>query len=140
MSRDSPSRIYVGKLDRDVRERDLEDLFRKYGHIRNIDMKNGFAFVVSLSLSLSLSLSPSLSLSLSLSLSPSPPPPFLSRALNLSRPRERIPSFYTPLFAPDTGDRRRPTQPARVQPAPTCSEANRRGPEAWRRRRAVLAE
>eukprot|EP00462_Mataza_sp_D1_P002235 CAMPEP_0175100704 /NCGR_PEP_ID=MMETSP0086_2-20121207/7289_1 /TAXON_ID=136419 /ORGANISM="Unknown Unknown, Strain D1" /LENGTH=219 /DNA_ID=CAMNT_0016374953 /DNA_START=32 /DNA_END=693 /DNA_ORIENTATION=+ len=45
MSRDSPSRIYVGKLDRDVRERDLEDLFRKYGHIRNIDMKNGFAFV-----------------------------------------------------------------------------------------------
>ncbi|XP_076802051.1 serine/arginine-rich splicing factor 1-like [Clavelina lepadiformis] len=33
-------RIYVGNLPPDVRERDLDDLFYKYGAIRNIDLKN----------------------------------------------------------------------------------------------------
>lgn len=38
---DSPSRVYVGRLPRDVRESDIEDHFYKYGRIRNIDMKKG---------------------------------------------------------------------------------------------------
>ncbi|DAA32377.1 serine/arginine-rich splicing factor 9 [Bos taurus] len=43
-------RIYVGNLPNDVREKDLEDLFYKYGHISEIELKNRhglvpFAFV-----------------------------------------------------------------------------------------------
>ncbi|KAJ8261476.1 hypothetical protein COCON_G00171990 [Conger conger] len=43
-------RIYVGNLPADVQERDLEDLFFKYGKIRDIELKNNrgtipFAFV-----------------------------------------------------------------------------------------------
>jgi len=43
-------RLFVGNLPFDVRERDLDDLFYKYGRIRSIDIKGGrdgapFAFV-----------------------------------------------------------------------------------------------
>lgn len=43
-------RIYVGNLPIDVQERDIEDLFFKYGKIRDIELKNNrgtipFAFV-----------------------------------------------------------------------------------------------
>jgi len=38
MSRDT--RIYVGNLPSDVSKRDLEDLFHKYGDIKDIDLKN----------------------------------------------------------------------------------------------------
>ncbi len=44
-------RIYVGNLPDDVRERDVEDIFHKYGDIVDIDLKNNrtygapFAFV-----------------------------------------------------------------------------------------------
>ncbi|KAK1160096.1 UNVERIFIED_CONTAM: hypothetical protein FKN15_045482 [Acipenser sinensis] len=43
-------RIYVGNLPADVQERDVEDLFYKYGKIRDIELKNNrgtipFAFV-----------------------------------------------------------------------------------------------
>ena len=43
-------RIYVGNLPNDVREKDLEDLFYKYGRISEIELKNRhglvpFAFV-----------------------------------------------------------------------------------------------
>ncbi|KAJ8263634.1 hypothetical protein COCON_G00160910 [Conger conger] len=43
-------RIYVGNLPTDVQERDIEDLFFKYGKIRDIELKNNrgtipFAFV-----------------------------------------------------------------------------------------------
>ncbi|KAM9306543.1 serine/arginine-rich splicing factor 9-like [Pholidichthys leucotaenia] len=43
-------RIYVGNLPADVQERDIEDLFFKYGKIREIELKNNrgsvpFAFV-----------------------------------------------------------------------------------------------
>lgn len=44
-------RVYVGNLPSDIRERDLEDIFYKYGRIAEIDLKtrrgNGppFAFV-----------------------------------------------------------------------------------------------
>ena len=43
------SRIYVGNLPPDIRTKDIEDLFYKYGKIVFIDMKNRrgppFAFV-----------------------------------------------------------------------------------------------
>lgn len=38
MSRES--RIYVGNLPHDITRRDLDDLFYKYGNIRDIDLKN----------------------------------------------------------------------------------------------------
>ncbi|XP_005987217.1 serine/arginine-rich splicing factor 9 [Latimeria chalumnae] len=43
-------RIYVGNLPPDVRERDIEDIFYKFGRIRDIELKNNrgtppFAFV-----------------------------------------------------------------------------------------------
>ncbi|RWS29562.1 serine/arginine-rich splicing factor 4-like protein [Leptotrombidium deliense] len=39
------TRIYVGRLPYDVRERDIEKFFKGYGRIREILMKDGFAFV-----------------------------------------------------------------------------------------------
>lgn len=45
----SESRIYVGNLPPDIRSRDVEDLFSKYGKIQYVDLKNKkgppFAFV-----------------------------------------------------------------------------------------------
>jgi len=37
--------IWVGRLSYDARERDIEDLFHKFGRIRRIELKKGFAFV-----------------------------------------------------------------------------------------------
>eukprot|EP00026_Physarum_polycephalum_P015534 Phypoly_transcript_16240.p1 GENE.Phypoly_transcript_16240~~Phypoly_transcript_16240.p1 ORF type:complete len:131 (+),score=14.48 Phypoly_transcript_16240:37-393(+) len=45
MSRESRRRLYVGKLSYRTRERDLEDLFSKYGKIINCELKHGYAFV-----------------------------------------------------------------------------------------------
>ncbi|KAL3289707.1 hypothetical protein HHI36_023107 [Cryptolaemus montrouzieri] len=39
------TRVFVGGLTYRVRERDLERFFRKYGRIKEVSMKNGFAFV-----------------------------------------------------------------------------------------------
>ncbi|EYC32446.1 hypothetical protein Y032_0003g1581 [Ancylostoma ceylanicum] len=48
MGRDD-SRVYVGNLPPDVREKDIEDIFAKYGKIRFIDIKGGrgplYAFI-----------------------------------------------------------------------------------------------
>lgn len=48
-SRNSESRIYVGNLPPDIRSKDVEDLFSKYGKIAFVDLKNKkgppFAFV-----------------------------------------------------------------------------------------------
>ena len=41
------TRVYVGRLPYDVRERDVEKFFKGYGRVREILMKDGFAFVVS---------------------------------------------------------------------------------------------
>lgn len=41
------TRVYVGRLSYDCRERDLERFFKGYGRIREILIKNGFGFVVS---------------------------------------------------------------------------------------------
>ncbi|KAJ8955499.1 hypothetical protein NQ318_003602 [Aromia moschata] len=39
------TRVFVGGLTYKVRERDIEKFFRKYGRIKEVAMKNGFAFV-----------------------------------------------------------------------------------------------
>ncbi|KAF5284347.1 hypothetical protein FQR65_LT13593 [Abscondita terminalis] len=39
------TRVFVGGLTYRVRERDIEKFFRKYGRIKEVAMKNGFAFV-----------------------------------------------------------------------------------------------
>lgn len=35
------TRVFVGNLPMDVREREVEDLFFKYGRIRSVDLKVG---------------------------------------------------------------------------------------------------
>jgi splicing factor, arginine/serine-rich 1 len=44
------ARVYVGNLPIDIRERELDDLFYKYGRIKDIDLKMpsrppAFAFI-----------------------------------------------------------------------------------------------
>jgi arginine/serine-rich splicing factor 4/5/6 len=39
------TRVYIGRISYDVRERDIEKFFKGYGRIREILMKDGFAFV-----------------------------------------------------------------------------------------------
>jgi len=39
------TRVYVGRLPYRAKERDLEDFFYKYGRLRDVIIKNGFAFV-----------------------------------------------------------------------------------------------
>ena len=39
------SRVYVGGLSSRTRDRDLERLFDKYGRVREVSIKNGYAFV-----------------------------------------------------------------------------------------------
>jgi len=38
------TRVYVGGLSHRAREKDIERYFRKFGRIREISLKNGFAF------------------------------------------------------------------------------------------------
>jgi len=50
MSRQGDARIYVGNLPPDIRQREIETLFDKYGKILKIDLKGGtrgppFAFI-----------------------------------------------------------------------------------------------
>ncbi|XP_074036959.1 serine-arginine protein 55 [Leptinotarsa decemlineata] len=39
------TRVFVGGLTHKIRERDLEKFFKKYGRIKEVSMKNGYAFV-----------------------------------------------------------------------------------------------
>lgn len=41
----SSARLYVGHLSSKARERDVEELFSRYGRVREILLKNGFGFV-----------------------------------------------------------------------------------------------
>lgn len=41
----SSARVYVGNLARRTSPRDLEDMFDRYGRVRRLDMKDGFAFI-----------------------------------------------------------------------------------------------
>ena len=38
-------RLYAGGISHRARERDVEKLFSKFGRIRDVSLKNGFAFV-----------------------------------------------------------------------------------------------
>ena len=42
---DNPQ-IFIGRLPRGLYERDLEDIFAKFGKIRSLLLKRGFAFIV----------------------------------------------------------------------------------------------
>ena len=44
-NKDKNPQIFVAKLSSSVTERDLNYEFRKFGHIRNIQMKRGYAFI-----------------------------------------------------------------------------------------------
>ncbi|KAF9922545.1 serine arginine-rich splicing factor [Linnemannia zychae] len=39
------TRVYLGRLSRDASDRDVESLFRNYGRLREVTLKNGFGFV-----------------------------------------------------------------------------------------------
>lgn len=41
------SRIYIGRLSYNAREKDVDRFFRGFGRIKDINLKNGFGFVVS---------------------------------------------------------------------------------------------
>lgn len=41
------NRVYIGRLPYQAREKDVERFFRGFGRIRDINLKNGFGFVVS---------------------------------------------------------------------------------------------
>lgn len=43
----SGCRVFIGRLSPHARERDVEKFFKGYGRIREINLKNGFGFVVS---------------------------------------------------------------------------------------------
>ena len=38
--------MFVGNINYDARERDVEKFFKGYGRIKDITLKNGFGFVV----------------------------------------------------------------------------------------------
>lgn len=48
LKRMSGCRIFIGRLNPSAREKDVERFFKGYGRIRDIDLKRGFGFVVSL--------------------------------------------------------------------------------------------
>jgi len=41
----SSQRVYVGNIDSDIRERDLEKFFKGFGKIGDISVKNGYGFI-----------------------------------------------------------------------------------------------
>lgn len=41
------TRVYFGRLPRDIRERDLERFVRGFGRVREVSIKLGYGFVVS---------------------------------------------------------------------------------------------
>lgn len=43
----SGCRVFIGRLSPHARERDVEKFFKGYGRIREVNLKNGFGFVVS---------------------------------------------------------------------------------------------
>lgn len=42
------TKVYIGGLPYGVRERDLEKFVKGYGRVRDVILKNGFGFVVSI--------------------------------------------------------------------------------------------
>jgi len=46
----SVARVYIGRLSNYARDRDVEKFFKGFGRIRDIMVKNGYCFVVSIQL------------------------------------------------------------------------------------------
>ena len=44
----SSCRVYIGRLSYQAKEKDVERFFRGIGRVRDINLKNGFGFVVSI--------------------------------------------------------------------------------------------
>ena len=51
-SRDRNPKIFIAKLSPNLREDDLDYYFRKYGHIRNLQLRKGYALFVTFGISL----------------------------------------------------------------------------------------
>ena len=51
------TRVYIGKLSYHAREKDVERFFKGYGKIRDVMLKNGYGFVVSMKLTADVSIS-----------------------------------------------------------------------------------
>ena len=45
MPSDRTSKLFVTKFPRNYNDKDLEDLFDRYGTIRNVSVKEGYGFV-----------------------------------------------------------------------------------------------
>ena len=45
MSKERNRQIFIAKLSADVREKDLEYEYRRYGTIKNVELKRGYAFI-----------------------------------------------------------------------------------------------
>jgi len=43
-------RVYLGRLPYGTRQRDVEKFFRNYGRLREINLKDGYGFVVRVSI------------------------------------------------------------------------------------------
>jgi arginine/serine-rich splicing factor 7 len=39
------TRLYIGNVSRRTRQRDLEDPFRRFGRIRDVDLKTDYGFI-----------------------------------------------------------------------------------------------
>lgn len=50
VSRFIMNRLYLGRIPYNAREKDVERFFRGFGRIKDINLKNGFGFVVSFEL------------------------------------------------------------------------------------------
>lgn len=48
------SRLYIGRLSHRARDRDVERLFESFGKLREIVLKNGYGFVVSIHIAITL--------------------------------------------------------------------------------------
>ena len=48
------TRVYIGRIASDTREKDIEKFFKGYGRIRDVLVKNGYSFVVSVNYKLRL--------------------------------------------------------------------------------------
>ena len=47
MSRGNDGRVFLGRLPHGIRESEIERFFKNCGRIRDINVKTGFAFIVS---------------------------------------------------------------------------------------------
>jgi len=41
------TKIYIGRLPRDLQQADLEDEFKKYGKFSRVELRSGYGFIVS---------------------------------------------------------------------------------------------